>query len=192
VKCQTWPWFTGLIIGCSVYIFYDPQLSSYLVFDREAVLQGAYWRLMTAHLVHFTPSHLFLNLVVFVFVAVFLERINRFNLACLCVMMALGISTLLFFFRPSMQYYAGLSGLIYGLGYYAALLALAYPKPWCSMSVLLLILLPAKVSYAMYMQIDPAIWVEQPFVVMSLSHATGIVIAVFYHILLKNHNNMKL
>lgn len=84
-------------------------------YDREAVLAGEIWRLLTAHLVHLGASHTALNLVALILVFWLLGReftlgqwawVSGFAVA----MIAMGFVWL----RPELQWYVGLSGVMHG------------------------------------------------------------------------------
>lgn len=86
-----------------------------LQYDREAVLAGEIWRLLTAHLVHLGPGHTALNLAALILVFWLLGGeftlgqwawVSGFTVA----MIALGFVWL----RPELQWYVGLSGVLHG------------------------------------------------------------------------------
>lgn len=97
-----------------------------LVFDREAIARGEVWRLLTAHLVHTDGSHLIANLLgLAVLGALFERRAGAWVLLFLCS--AATISGWLWFFRPEVWRYGGLSGVLYG--FLAAGLARQWREP---------------------------------------------------------------
>jgi rhomboid family GlyGly-CTERM serine protease len=51
-----------------------------LVFNKEAVIQGEYWRLLTAHLVHSDWEHLLWNLSALLIVSTLIEQYQRGSL----------------------------------------------------------------------------------------------------------------
>lgn len=87
-----------------------------LRYERSLILQGEYWRLFSAHFVHFNCIHLAMNLAgwwVFLFMCGHLFSLKQmsFNIFIL----ALGISLGLLFIRIDFQWYLGFSGVLYGL-----------------------------------------------------------------------------
>ena len=85
-------------------------------YERHLILQGEYWRLLSAHFVHINFIHLAMNLVgwwVFLFMCGHLFSLKQlsFNIFTL----ALGISLGLLFVRVDFQWYLGFSGVLYGL-----------------------------------------------------------------------------
>lgn len=96
----------------------DP-LRLWLRYDRQAVLSGELWRLVTAHLVHLGWAHALLNAAGLLLCAVLAPgafvpgRVGR-----LCLQLAglgLGVSLMLLALSPQVAHYAGLSGVLYGL-----------------------------------------------------------------------------
>jgi membrane associated rhomboid family serine protease len=81
---------------------------------------------LTCHLVHFTHKQLLLKVVFFAILAAMVElQIGRIYLLLLYACLALAITLLLPFVRPSMVAYGGLSGINYGLLVCVALQALS-------------------------------------------------------------------
>lgn len=86
---------------------------SVLRYDRPAILDGQWWRVLTAHWVHLSPRHLIMNLaglllVVLVFSSLLTPR--SLLLSALTGAMAVGLG--LFVFSPGLYWYAGLSGVV--------------------------------------------------------------------------------
>ena len=113
---------TGLIFPsiialiCVAIGFSNESISEALRYDAIAIKEGQLWRLITAHFVHLSLSHLWLNLggLILVF-AFFAQCISiRYWLFCLAVN-ALGISVLIYFLNPEITWYVGLSGILHGL-----------------------------------------------------------------------------
>jgi len=84
-------------------------------YDRDAVLSGEIWRLVTAHLVHLGASHAVLNLAGLWLVVwligreLTLPQWGWVSSAAL-IMIAIGFVWL----RPGLQWYVGLSGILHG------------------------------------------------------------------------------
>lgn len=88
-----------------------------LRYQRAAVLaEGEIWRLLTGHLVHLGPSHLWLNLAalgvgwLLCGGAYSMGRWALLALAC-----GLGISLAFLLFEPRLDWYVGQSGVLHGL-----------------------------------------------------------------------------
>ncbi len=86
-----------------------------LRYERDSVMSGELWRLLTAHLVHLSVSHAALNLTGLVMVGVlfFAElKLSRWLLVTLISAAAVDIGYLL---DTSVQWYVGLSGVLHGI-----------------------------------------------------------------------------
>ena len=107
----------GLVLALSVVIacFGDTAREA-LKYDRLAILNGEYWRLVSAHFTHLGPTHLLLNLAGLVLVWLLVGRYysNRQWLFVLSVSIA-AVSGGFWFFDPNMLWYVGLSGVLHGL-----------------------------------------------------------------------------
>ena len=99
-----------------IIAFSGESISDALRYDAEAIKNGEIWRLVTAHFVHLTLPHLWLNLggliLVFAFFAPCISL--KYWLFCLAAN-AVGISLLIYFFNPDILWYVGLSGVLHGL-----------------------------------------------------------------------------
>ncbi len=181
------PIFTLLTLCVSVLSFVSPEIASLFIFDRNAVAQGEAWRLVSSHYVHFTGTHLAYNLLAFCAAGWIVERKNCFHFAILYVLMALVISISLFFLKPAMSHYGGLSGMACGFILYCALVKAGEPGPWRNISQMIIICLPIKITIEAYnsASILPY-WGHQTFVIMPISHVTGITVALLFYLIVKN------
>ena len=87
-----------------------------LVWQREALGEGEYWRLLSAHLVHLSPWHLLTNLLgLWLVTELLCETFTVAQWISLLFASALGVSLLLLLLQADLQWYAGLSGVLHGL-----------------------------------------------------------------------------
>jgi len=85
-------------------------------YDREAILAGEYWRLVSGQFLHMTWTHLALNLAgLFVIWALFKDILSPVMWWSLLAGSIAGVSTGLLVFQPSLEWYVGLSGALHGL-----------------------------------------------------------------------------
>lgn len=91
------------------------------LFDRNAILGGEWWRLVTGHWAHFSASHVAWNLLVLLVAGAWLERVSPGTLVRYTLVAAPVIGLGLLVGAPTMAFYGGLSGLAVGV---AVLLAL--------------------------------------------------------------------
>lgn len=88
----------------------------WLEYQRNAILQGQLWRLLTGHFVHLTPWHLVMNLASLLMVwSCFLRRWTALQFLGVVFVAPLLISSLFLMTDQRLTGYAGLSGVIYTL-----------------------------------------------------------------------------
>lgn len=105
------PVWTFAVCTAAAAAWLVPQAGDWLVLDRQAVLHGQIWRLVTGHLVHFSWSHLLLNMAALAATAGLLESLTPIRRAVLFLAVPVAISLALLVFAPTMASYGGLSGL---------------------------------------------------------------------------------
>jgi rhomboid family GlyGly-CTERM serine protease len=109
-------WLVGLLATVLVLLWFAGDATRNLLrYERTAVLQGEYWRLLTGHLVHGSGQHLLLNAVGLGLIAALFPREYSLRgwlliLASSVVLIDLGFV----FLEPQLQWYVGLSGVLHG------------------------------------------------------------------------------
>lgn len=87
-----------------------------LEFNRTAIEQGQWWRLLTSHWLHYGRYHLALNLGAFVLVVYILfQKLPWQHYLALLSACMLGVGLGIYGFSPQMAFYTGLSGVLHGL-----------------------------------------------------------------------------
>ena len=132
---------TFLALLGAVLVFAVPQLQPLLIYDREAILAGEVWRLFTGNWVHFSASHLVLDLVVLGVAGAIMEsrRAACWPRVLLLSPWVIGVGLLVC--EPRMSFYGGLSGVATAAVVCLALDALhsGFIARWAGATVLLLI-----------------------------------------------------
>jgi len=107
-----WHTFILLLIAFAMYVFGGPAAEG-LVFDRQAIMQGELWRLMTGHWVHADWEHLAWNLMALGILGWMIEtslghlKLYTALIAGICL-----VTAWVWWFIPSLNYYCGLSGIL--------------------------------------------------------------------------------
>jgi len=117
---KTFP-ITAYLVMVSVVIFAFSDLRTLLVYDRNAILSGQLWRLATGHLVHFSGSHLALDLFCLGISGGIIESHPYPHFGVMCGFSAVIISSAMLAFLPDLQFYGGLSGIGFGAIFYLCL-----------------------------------------------------------------------
>ena len=106
----------GLVLTTLALAALGPDAAAVLRYERAAIAAGAWWRLLTGHLVHLGWAHALLNIVGLAMVGLLVGSAlsGRFWVLGL-ILCALGTSAGLWWFAPSTEWYVGLSGVLHGL-----------------------------------------------------------------------------
>ena len=87
-----------------------------LSFDRAAIQSAEHWRLLSGHLVHTNDSHLTMSLAgVLTLWLLQGDDYNARDYLTAAMTSAVGVSACLYYLDSSVNWYAGLSGLLHGL-----------------------------------------------------------------------------
>lgn len=92
------------------------QARAWLRYEREQILAGELWRLLTASFVHLGWSHLLMNLAALALIWMLFGRLlttKTWLLLSLASMLSVSLGLLLF--SPEIGWYVGLSGMLHGL-----------------------------------------------------------------------------
>ncbi|MGM3275770.1 rhombosortase [Ralstonia sp. 24A2] len=143
-----------------------------LRYDRAAILNGEVWRLVSGHFVHLTWVHCLLNVGGLVALAAILPA-SLCVWRC-CVVLATLIGLILFAALPGLQFYAGFSGINYGL----AVLALL---PRARGEAIAAVVLAALVGRAVWqwfggVNMDAVAWLGAP--PLAAAHLAGLAVGV--------------
>ena len=133
----------ALIVTLVALIGSDASL--WLRYDRDAILAGQLWRIVSGHLVHLGWSHLAMNLAGLGLIwIIFGSHIPWQRWLMILLVGAIGTSVFMLLFNPQLRWYVGLSGVLHTLFIAGCLADLKYRR-WDSW--ILLILVITKLAY---------------------------------------------
>jgi rhomboid family GlyGly-CTERM serine protease len=93
-----------------------PAARQALSYEREGLLQGQWWRLLSAHFVHLDLEHAVLNgLGVILMWALFARDYAPLRWLVIYLGSALAVSAGLWFLNPELDWYVGASGALHGV-----------------------------------------------------------------------------
>ncbi len=164
-----------IAIALAAYIF--DTMSSTLIYDRDAILDGEYWRVLSGYFVHFSGLHLSFNVIAFGVTGWIIEERGYPGYSLLIFMMAFTIGVSLMVLKPDMKLYGGLSGIAHGSLVYLALFGLKESYFWNRMSWLILVFVPIKIGTEIVIGSSLA-YSTETFVPIALSHLIGVVVAL--------------
>ncbi|GIU15618.1 MULTISPECIES: rhombosortase [unclassified Shewanella] len=142
------PYGVALLITLVCVSLFYLQLDAELAYQRNLIIDGQWWRLVSGNLLHTNAWHLYMNLAgLWVILALHEQHYQAKGLSLvffiLCLMQGLGL--LVFF--PSLIGYVGLSGMLHGLFTYGAVLDI---RRGLKSGYLLLLGVFLKVAYEQY------------------------------------------
>jgi len=107
----------ALLLGaCAVIAAFGDEGREILKYDRFAISNGEYWRLVSCHVTHLGYSHLALNLVGLVLVWLLVGRqYSSAQWLLVCTVSVAAVSGGFWFVDTDMLWYVGLSGILHGL-----------------------------------------------------------------------------
>ena len=176
------PVITLLLVGSGVVIALFPGWSSWLIYDRSAILSGEVWRMFTGHWVHFSTSHLIYDLLALGIAGWIIETQKLPHFGWLCLLAPWLISAVLLWFEPQMKLFGGLSALATTAIVYLALFGLHDAAPWRWVCLATLLGIAGKIIFEtttgrmIFVTTD-----NVPVAVSVASHISGVLIALLFY-----------
>ena len=173
------PFLTIATALLAVAVYAWPEAREFCVLDRRAFFHGEWWRAFTAHVVHFSPSHLWWDATVFVSAGAFVEWRSRRIFASLFIAASMAVTGAVLVFTPEFQFYGGLSGVATAMLFFAALQCVAGKG---TIRVCAIFVISAILAKLVFEGLNPQPWLAR-FESASIrsapvSHAAGIVAAM--------------
>lgn len=107
-------WLLGLLTALLVSLG-QPSLREPLRYERVAILEGEYWRLLSGHFVHGTFQHLLLNIGgLFVIAALFARAYSLCGWVWVLLLSVAAIDAGFVLYEPQLEWYVGFSGVLHG------------------------------------------------------------------------------
>lgn len=171
---KTVPWWTIVTAAAAAAALMIPGAAELLIYDRSGLLRGEMWRLLTAHLVHYSGGHLLNNMLVLVFAGALVETRYRSDWPWIVALSSVAIGIGVYLFEPGIARYAGASGVAFALLTYAALRGLAENPRWRVVCALVLVTIALKLVAESLFGWQLVHWERQAgFVTVTLSHTVG-------------------
>lgn len=176
------PVITMLLVGGGVVIALFPGWSSWLVYNRSAILSGEIWRMFTGQWVHFSTSHLAFDVMALGIAGWIIENQKLPHFGWLCLLTPWLISAVLLLFEPQMKVFGGLSALATTAIVYLALFGLHDAAPWRWICLITLLGIVGKIIFEMttgrMMFMNTG---NIPVTVCVASHISGAIIALLFY-----------
>ncbi len=119
------PWRTLLLTAVALALYLGAGAAPELwVYDRLAISQGEWWRLISGHWVHSDLQHAVWDIGALMVLGYLFESRLKHGLFLVLAVVTLSIDLWLWYSEPSLDFYCGLSGILNGL------LALGLVRLW--------------------------------------------------------------
>ncbi len=114
-KSNAFPVLLAVVcVGLAALSSGDARWQDALEYRRDAIAHGEFWRLVTAHLMHLTPTHAVLDVAGLLLVAwIFAVEIGPRGQVVVCVLGAAAVDFGLWALHPEVDRYVGLSGVLH-------------------------------------------------------------------------------
>ena len=146
------PWVSLLLTMAAVIVHFSYRLRIQLLYDRSAIAQYEWWRLIANHWVHLSTDHLFWSAATFLVLGSMCEIMNPKRTYVVMGISVISIPIAIWWGMPDLMIYGGLSGL--DCAFYALLMTLFIKREirsrnwiWAAVFLILLTGLAAKVIY---------------------------------------------
>ena len=112
----TLPWRTLLLVAVALAAFlcFGAAPDAW-VFDRVAITQGEWWRLVTGHWVHSDLAHAAWDIAALLLLGALFEERLQWRLPLALLVGTVGVDAWLWWGAPALSYYCGLSGILNSL-----------------------------------------------------------------------------
>jgi rhomboid family GlyGly-CTERM serine protease len=112
---ESWA-LVALILVCLVLAAGGEEARDFGRYERVALENGEYWRLVTAHLVHLGFGHLWPNVAALAILGLLFEDVFRNgDWLRVAAVSAAAIDLCLYLYQPGVLWYVGLSGVLHGI-----------------------------------------------------------------------------
>jgi len=147
-RAAYWQVAAVLLLACAAVAALGDEGREAFRYDRMAIENGEYWRLVTGHFAHLGITHLLLNLAGLVLVWLLVGRYYTRLQWILAVLLSMAaVSGGFWFIDTYMLWYVGLSGALHGLLLAGAIQGL---KSLPSESAIICVLVVAKLAYEQF------------------------------------------
>lgn len=167
---QPLPWLTLLatLTATGLWGWLGPVPDA-LVFDRSAIGQGELWRLLSGHWVHVDSAHALWDITALALTGYLLEERGRLRLAQAALASMLTVDAAIWWLKPELELYCGLSGMLNTL----VVLALADRWRQCPSLLYPLVALVLALKLLLETWEGQSLLLETPWPSLPLAHLAG-------------------
>ncbi len=106
------------LFGATIFVLsvFNDTFNPLFAFDRDAIVAGEWWRLISANFVHLNVNHMLFNVSVYMLTTLlFSSSVKLWQWFGVLVVCCLSVGLGLYIFDRELDHYVGLSGALYGL-----------------------------------------------------------------------------
>jgi len=109
--------------------YFSSFTQSFLRYERQSILDGELWRLISAHFVHGSWEHFFMNIFALIILwSLFKNLFSVLEWFLLTFVSALGISLLFVVFMEHLSWYVGFSGVLHSIVVFGSIVEISKGK----------------------------------------------------------------
>jgi rhomboid family GlyGly-CTERM serine protease len=182
------PIWTLLICSLSTVIFFVPAIGSVLIYDRQSILAGEWWRLITGNLVHLSMMHFLYDVLALLVVGTITELRGDKYLWLVYLASGTAIGVIVYMTLPELRFFGGLSGIVTAAMVYLCLNGLRDSgyRSWLWLFALIIVVTKIGIESMFGMSLLSAS-AKQPFVPVPESHLVGACMALLVYLLQNLH-----
>lgn len=167
------PKWTLLVCVLATVIFLVPALKDTMIYDRDAIISGQWWRLITGNLVHLSLMHFTYDALALLVIGTAAEIGGVRYLWLVYATAAIVIGCAVFIASPELRFFGGLSGIVSATLVYLCLWGIR-TGVWRSFFFLVLVLAFVKIGLEFLLGESLLSATEhQPFIPSPVSHLAG-------------------
>jgi rhomboid family GlyGly-CTERM serine protease len=164
------PWRSLVLVTAAIaaYLVFGAAPEAW-VFDRQAIEQGEWWRLITAHWVHSDLIHAGWDIAALLLFGLLFEKRLQWRLPLTLLFASIGIDLWLWWGNSALQYYCGLSAVL------NSLLVVGLAQLWCDTRhpLILLTAIGAAIKILVEIYLDQSLLIQTAWPSVPGTHAAG-------------------
>lgn len=173
-----------LLIIAILFSLLSTENATLLRYEYSAISDGEIWRIFSGHLIHYSLTHLLLNLsaliVIWIIVHQFLDTKRWWYLFFIS---AFGISASLYLFMSDLQWYVGLSGVLHSIVTVGSIAAVLQGR---KEFIILLVMIGFKLTFEqLYIPVTSEIFTLEGDVIVN-AHFYGVLMGIISALIFKN------
>jgi len=168
------PKWTLLVCVLATLLFLVPAFKDTMIYDRDAIIDGQWWRLITGNLVHLSTMHFTYDVLAMLVIGIVVELRGIRYVWLVYLFAAMDIGAAVFIASPELRFYGGLSGIVTATLVYLCMCWGLESGIWRMFCISMLVLVALKIGMefmfgqSLLSAADPQLFIPSP-----VSHLAG-------------------